>query len=183
MADDSSQMTALGEIVLVTPEQLNRPAAQRVGWRRQSIRVIAPLALITFGLGTMLAAQKLSLGTLQDPGPGLWPFIVASLIVLTSGILVVTDTAEDYEPWNSQSLRILASLIGLGIFILLFQSIGFLIPAFVTLTSWLRLLARESWRASLLLALIGSITLYVIFEKLLAVPFPEGILLSSGVPL
>lgn len=171
------------ESVPVTPEPSTREDAEEIGWRRHAIRVIAPLVLIAFGLYAMLAAVQLSLGTLGDPGPGFWPFIVASFIVFTSGILVVTDTTEDYEPWNNQSLRILASLIGLGIFIVLFQLIGFLIPAFLTLTSWLRLLARESWRASVFLALLGSITLYLIFEKLLGVPFPQGIFVSYGGPL
>jgi putative tricarboxylic transport membrane protein len=130
--------------------------------------------LLALGVAALLTARGMGLGQLTAPGPGLWPFIVAVLLTLTAAVLLFLDPAEDYEPWTAGTVRILVGLVGLAVFILLFETIGFVIPAFVLLTLWLRFFGEESWRMALVLAATGSLVLYLVFVTALGVPFPEG---------
>lgn len=64
-------------------------------------------------------------------------------------------------------------------FIVLFQEIGFLVPAVLMLLVWLRLFAREPWRWALPLAVIGAVVFHLVFVEALGVPFPDDIVLGG----
>ncbi|MGY2127026.1 tripartite tricarboxylate transporter TctB family protein [Blastococcus sp. SYSU DS0617] len=140
---------------------------------------LAPLVLLLFGIAAMLQARDLSLGQLDAPGPGLWPFIVAGLLTLTALILLFIDDPADYEPWTRGTAGIALGLISLGVFIVLFQQIGFLVPAVLMLLIWLRLFAREPWRWAVPLAVIGAVVFHLVFVEALGVPFPDDIVLGG----
>ena len=140
---------------------------------------LAPLVLLLFGIAAMLGARGLSLGQLDAPGPGLWPFIVAGLLTLTALILLFIDDPADYEPWTRGTAGIGLGLISLGVFIVLFEQIGFLIPAVLMLLIWLRLFAREPWRWAVPLAVVGAVAFHLVFVEALGVPFPDDIVLGG----
>jgi putative tricarboxylic transport membrane protein len=139
----------------------------------------APLVLLLFGIAAMFQAADLSLGEFSAPGPGLWPFMVAGLLTLTALILLVIDDPADYEPFSRGAVGIALGLLSLGVFIVLFQEIGFLIPAVLMLLVWLRLFAREPWRLAVPLAVIGAAAFHLVFVEALGVPFPDDILLGG----
>ena len=134
----------------------------------------APVLLLVLGAAALFGASGLGLGELTQPGPGLWPFLVAIVLTGAAAVLVFIDPVEDYEPWTVGTVRIIAGLVGLGIFILLFQAVGFLLPAFLMLALWLRFFGDESWPWSLGLAAAGAIVMYLLFVQALGVPFPSG---------
>ncbi len=138
------------------------------------LRRIAPVVLLVLGIATLIQAAGLGLGELTQPGPGLWPFAVAGLLTATAAVLLVVDPAEDYEPWTVRSVRIVAGLAGLALFIVLFQTLGFVVPTVLMLTAWLRFFGRESWRLAVVLAVAGTLVLHLIFVVGLDVPFPAG---------
>jgi putative tricarboxylic transport membrane protein len=140
---------------------------------------IAPLVLLLFGVVAMLQARDLSLGELSAPGPGLWPFIVAGLLTLTAFVLLFIDDPADYEPWTRGTAGIALGLVSLGVFIVLFEQIGFLVPAVLMLLIWLRLFAREPWRWAVPLAVIGAVVFHLVFVEALGVPFPDDIVLGG----
>lgn len=139
---------------------------------------IAPLLLLLFGIAAMLQARDLSLGRFDAPGPGLWPFLVASLLALTALILLFIDDPADYEPWTRGTVGIGLGLLSLGVFIVLFEQLGFLLPAVLMLLVWLRLFAREPWRWALPLAVVGALAFHLVFVEVLGVPFPDDVLLG-----
>ena len=141
---------------------------------RSQLRRIAPLLLLALGVAALFTARDMGLGELTAPGPGLWPAIAAALLSATAFVLLFLDPAEDYEPWTAGTARIAAGLAGLALFVVLFQTIGFVIPAFLLLFAWLRLLAGESWRMALVLAVAGALALHLVFVVALGVPFPAG---------
>ena len=116
---------------------------------------------------------------LDAPGPGMWPFIVAGLLSLTAFVLLFIDDPADYEPWTRGTAGIGLGLISLGVFIVLFQAIGFLVPAVLMLLFWLRLFAREPWKWAVPLAVIGAVAFHLIFVEALGVPFPDDIVLGG----
>lgn len=139
---------------------------------------LGPLVPLLLGLYGLVTAYGLSLGELNQPGPGLWPFLVSLLLVGTSAVLVLKDDPAEYEPWTRGTLGIAGGLVSLGIFILLFQAIGFLIPGVLMLLVWLRLFAQEPWKWAVPLALGGAVGLYLVFDRALGVPFPDGVLVE-----
>lgn len=152
-----------------TPPAMVRPHYQ--------LHRTAPLLVLVVGVAALLGAYRLSLGGLTAPGPGLWPFIVAAVITATAAVLLVTDDAADYEPWTRSTARILGGLLSLGAFILLFEMIGFLIPAFLMLLLWLRAFGKEQWRWAAPLAAGGSIGMHLLFVEVFGVPFPDDAVL------
>lgn len=143
---------------------------------------LGPLVPLLLGLYAILAAYRLSLGELTNPGPGLWPFMVAMLITLTGAILMVIDDPDDYEPWTRGTASIAGGLVSLGVFIALFQVLGFLIPAVLMLLLWLKVFGEEPWRFAVPLAVVGAVTLHLVFVEALGVPFPQGPILSMPLP-
>ncbi len=142
---------------------------------------VGPLVPLVMGLYTLLAAYRLSLGELTNPGPGLWPFIVAILITATGAVLLVIDDPDDYEPWTRGTAHIAGGLVSLGVFIALFKVLGFLLPAMLMLLLWLKVFGKEPWRWAVPLAVGGAVGLHLVFVEALGVPFPQGPLLSVSV--
>jgi len=141
---------------------------------------LGPLVPLLLGVYGLLAAYRLSLGELTNPGPGLWPFLVALLITITGAILLVIDDPDDYEPWTRGTAAIAGGLVSLGVFVALFQVLGFLIPAMLMLLLWLKVFGEEPWRWAVPLAVGGAVGLHLVFVEALGVPFPEGAILSMA---
>ncbi|MGY1724482.1 tripartite tricarboxylate transporter TctB family protein [Blastococcus sp. SYSU DS0533] len=139
---------------------------------------LAPLILVVLGAAAMLGARDLGLGEMSAPGPGLWPFIVATLLTFTGVVLLFIDDPEDYEPWTRGTLGIAMGLASLAVFIVLFETIGFFVSAVLMLLFWLRIFAREPWRWAVPLAVIGALVFHLLFAEVLAVPFPDGIVFA-----
>jgi putative tricarboxylic transport membrane protein len=135
----------------------------------------SPLLLVALGVGALVGGLGLSLGSLTAPGPGLWPFVVALLLTGTALVLVVVDDPADYEPFTRGSARVAGGLAGLAVFVAAFELVGFLLPAFLMLLLWLRVFGREAWRWALGLAVAGSVGLYLLFDTVLGVRFPDDV--------
>jgi putative tricarboxylic transport membrane protein len=142
---------------------------------RRQLHRISPLLVLAVGIAALVGAVGLSLGSLTAPGPGLWPFVVALLLAGTALVLVVVDDPEDYEPFTGGSARIAGGLAGLAVFVAAFEVVGFLLPAFLMLLLWLRVFGREPWGWALGLAVAGSVGLYLLFDTVLGVRFPDDV--------
>jgi putative tricarboxylic transport membrane protein len=131
-----------------------------------------PLAL---GAAALVAARDLPVGTLTQPGIGMWPFIVSVLLVTSSAIVLLTPN-DDGEPFSRSSRRIAVALVALAVFVVLFSRFGFVLPASLLLVFWLRWISRESWRMTLVVTVVAVATLYTLFVTGLGVPFPYDLI-------
>lgn len=122
-------------------------------------------------------SYALGLGVWNKPGPGLWPFIISALMAVISLTLLVKEKGSaTAEAFTAKSRMFLYAVGGIAGFIVLFQWLGFLLPGALLLLLWLKYLSRESWRMSVLLAVLVAISFYVVFVVWLKIPFPEDIL-------
>lgn len=140
---------------------------------------LGPLVVLLLGVTAMVGAYRLGLGSTSRPAPGLWPFVVAMLVAVTGTLLLFLDDPDDYETWSAKTYRIVAGLAGLGVFIVAFQWLGFVIAAFLMLTLWLRFFGEESWRWALSLGVGGSVAMHLLFVVAFGVPLPEGVLVPA----
>ncbi len=137
-------------------------------------QVISAVVVLALGVGAAVLSYGYGLGSLRQPGPGLWPFAVSIVIaVLAVLLLVVGRTLEDAEKFTRASYLVLigaASFVGLG---LLLPTIGFEIPAILLGIVWLRFLGGESWRSTIVISVCTTAGFYLLFLYALQIPLPH----------
>jgi putative tricarboxylic transport membrane protein len=135
---------------------------------------VVPLLLGIFGL---VYSYTLGFGAPAQPGPGFWPFIASGVVVAASIVLLLTEhSGEQYERLTARARFIGYGVASVAVFILLFQLLGFILPALLTFAFWLRFLGGESWRMTALLSVLFTAGFYLLFDQLLRVPFPDDVL-------
>jgi putative tricarboxylic transport membrane protein len=162
MADAETE-AALGE----------QPEGPRAGGRVQS--VVAGAIPVLLGAVAAWLSFGLNIGSLTEPGPGLWPLIVAGLLVASGiGIIAVTaKTRRDTEAFTRGTIAVLAAAGGLAVYASLYEIVGFEVPTVLLLLAWLRFLSRESWLMSAILAVAVTAVAYALFIIGLNVPLPH----------
>ncbi|MDX6751366.1 tripartite tricarboxylate transporter TctB family protein [Geminicoccaceae bacterium 1502E] len=131
------------------------------------------LAAIALVYGIVAGGYEQGFG---DPlGPAAFPRIVAVPLGLFALVLVVRPDAEPAWPRARVLLRQLNALLVLVLYALLLEDLGFPLATFLAVT----LLARElgaRWRASLLTGIGLGAGLWTLFDPLLGLPLPLGLL-------
>lgn len=129
---------------------------------------------IVVGVGGALLAHGYGLGSLHQPGPGLWPFVVSVVItVLSVLLLLIGRRLTDTEAFTRSSVLAAAGAVTFVGFGLLMPLIGFEIPALVLCVIWLRFLGGESWRSTALVSVITTTVFYFLFLYGLRIPLPH----------
>ena len=121
-----------------------------------------------------MLAYGYGLGSLQRPGPGLWPMVVSVVIVVLSvALLLVGRGLTDSEAFTRSSVLPLvgvATFIALGFMI---PTIGFEIPSLLLCVVWLRFLGGESWRSTIAVSIGTVAAFYALFLYGLRIPLPH----------
>jgi hypothetical protein len=137
-------------------------------------QVISAAVVLVLGVGAAVLARGYGLGSLREPGAGLWPFVVAIVIAaLAVVLLVIGRTLDDAEKFTRASFLVLAggaTFVGLG---LALPAIGFEIPAVALCIVWLRFLGGESWRSTIVISLCTTAAFYLLFLYALRIPLPH----------
>ncbi|MGB9662755.1 MAG: tripartite tricarboxylate transporter TctB family protein [Moorellaceae bacterium] len=142
---------------------------------------IAGVFLIIVGVLIMVDSYfELKLGNFRHPDSGFLPFWYGLGLVVLSMVLVLTHLGADKEPlpfWSKgQWVRPLMAVIIVLIYSLILESLGYVLSTFLFLLSWEAIIEREKWGKTLSICVLGTLAMYVIFERLLGVPLPTGIL-------
>jgi putative tricarboxylic transport membrane protein len=146
-----------------------RPPAGGPGY--QTVGALVGLAV---GVGAAVMAYGYGLGSLHQPGPGLWPFVVSVVIVVLSALLLVVGRGlDDSEKFTRSSLLAAAGAITFVAFGVLMPLIGFEIPAVLLCVVWLRFLGGESWRNTVVISLLTTAVFYFLFLYGLRIPLPH----------
>ncbi|WRH26315.1 tripartite tricarboxylate transporter TctB family protein [Arthrobacter sp. JZ12] len=165
--EDNRQYTDFeGPAPILTPEEL---AAE---WAAESpppsgpiANLAASLVAVAVGVGGMVLAVGLGLGSPAQPGSGTWPFIICLIItVLALAQLVVGRRGgldgEKFSPLSRMALFGFLSLLGL---VWLMPVIGFEVPALLLCFIWMKFLGGETWRAATLYSVLIVAAFYAIF--------------------
>jgi hypothetical protein len=125
--------------------------------------------------GQVYLALDLSRGTLAEPGPGLFPLIVGTLMGAAL-LLCFWPAVSERNParfdlrGDAARLTVLVSVFAL--FILLVPRVGFILPSMLLQSVTLQVFGMQGlWRRLAVAAAITAAAV-LIFETLLAVRFP-----------
>jgi putative tricarboxylic transport membrane protein len=124
-----------------------------------------------------------------QPGPALFPGIIAALFVLFGGILVlrwyaqrragvgglVEDAEKPERPTTKAWLTALAMCASVVVYLLVVDLLGFPVTMSVLLFALMKLLGTRALVAAIA-AVATAVTLMLLFQMVLLVPLPTGVL-------
>jgi putative tricarboxylic transport membrane protein len=144
---------------------------------------VSSLFWLAVGLATLYGSSRLGLGTLGEPGSGLFPFLAGGFISLVALIIFL----QSFVRWRGVPLNLKAHWIDLNWhrslivcfftlgFILFLEGLGFFITSFLLLFLMFRYVENLAWgKAIIIPALTLSLT-YLLFNVLLKSTLPKGI--------
>ena len=128
----------------------------------------------------MLESMRLKLGTIHNPGPGFMPFFLGLALALLAVLaFFFPESPENATPfwkdWQTgkSTFYIFAGLI---LYVLLLKPLGFYIDTFLLMFFLMRLSGERGYKRPLSVSLFTVVITYVVFYKLLYIPFPRGLL-------
>ncbi|MGH7927542.1 MAG: tripartite tricarboxylate transporter TctB family protein [Candidatus Binatia bacterium] len=137
--------------------------------------IFAAFALLAFH-----EAGKLPFGSMNAPGAGFFPIVLAGLLAAISLIgLVATLRGNGAQEGHEAGVvwrKIFLMVMSLLIFASIFEFAGYLVTTFLFILFLLRAVERKSWTQAGAVALCASLASYIIFGRLLGAPLPAGFL-------
>lgn len=142
---------------------------------------VAGLAVATFfiaiGAVQLLLALRLPGGSLAEPGPNLFPLLVAVLMVIAATSCLVQELA-----WRSSGRlnlkqrvpQIGAIVLAIALFIVLLPRTGFVPAAFLLQVGLLRLFGLKRVIVGIAAAAATTAAAVFVFQSLLGVQFPRA---------
>jgi len=143
---------------------------------------ISGLFWLFFGIFILVGAQNYSFGTFREPGGGLYPSFLGSLMIIMAIFLLANSgkaKGEEGPPWDRKGgglRRCLVTLCGLLIIPFLFHLIGFFPTMFLFIMFMMRIILPLPWITALATSVIASVGGYFLFESWLKIQFPRGFL-------
>ena len=139
---------------------------------------LAGVILILIGAGVIIGALKLRVGSATEPQPGFFPFVGGALLLVLSSILLVQALrGRSLGTKAFGELRRPAILIAaMVVYVMILDGVGYVIATIMLSAVVLRILETKSWWVLAVVSLVLSIGSYVLFDRLLGVTLPSGIL-------
>jgi putative tricarboxylic transport membrane protein len=142
---------------------------------------ITGIVMLVFALAVMEGSRRMPPSGTFGPGAGFLPFWLGVAMAALSIILLVSATREPVPvggrapfPTGRKLLPLLQTVGGLGVFVLLLETLGFLLSIALLTAFLLRVVEREGWGTTLAVAAANAGALYVIFKVLLGVSVPQN---------
>jgi len=142
----------------------------------RALALFVVLAVGALGVAALVGSLKVGIWDRAGPGPGLFPLLASTLIVgctalrlLTKFQLVQTDTAPHWRRLGFYVAALLALVV-------LFWTLGFPLSCALALMVMVYLGERRPLLQSVVFAVAATAASLVLFDFILSVPLPWGVL-------
>jgi putative tricarboxylic transport membrane protein len=128
----------------------------------------SPIVLLITGIIFLVPSIQLGIGSLANPGPGLWPFI-NSVVVIALAPVILLARHRFHPPARAGLLRVIGVVVPLLAFVPLYDWAGLIgagAPALLVITRWV---GGMRWLAAIAVAVSTPVIVYVLFAILLGV--------------
>ncbi|RPI08468.1 MAG: tripartite tricarboxylate transporter TctB family protein [Zetaproteobacteria bacterium] len=143
---------------------------------------ITGIVMLVFAMAVMEGSRRMPPSGTFGPGAGFLPFWLGVAMAALSIILLVNATREPVLgggpapfPTGWKLLPLVETVGGLAAFVLLLETLGFLLSIALLTAFLLRVVEREGWFTTLLVAVGNAGALYIIFKVFLGVSLPKNI--------
>jgi putative tricarboxylic transport membrane protein len=137
---------------------------------------------LLFSVITCVEAYRLTVGTINKPGPGFFPFgagfamLILSLAALFQSMakkkkVEKTASQEPFRWWN-----IVIILAAITAYAFSLEKIGFLINTFLFICLLLKVVEPQTWKTAILGGLITTLAATLVFNVIFKTHIPSGIL-------
>jgi hypothetical protein len=157
---------------------------------------IASIVVIALGVAVMYYARTyLKLGMMISPGAGFLPFGVGAAFVVLGGVWLATtllsppspaptteaaaESASDAPPAAVPAANPIVTRLVPGVLLVLayawlFERAGFFVSTVAFMVAWQKIVERERWGKTLLIALVCAGAMHALFSYLLKGVLPTG---------
>lgn len=140
-------------------------------------------SLIVFSVFILVSSIRLSIGSIENPGPGFMGFVASVLLLCLSTLVLVREIAASARK-HSKTLPLDWGLLkrpailtaSLALYVLILPFLGFLPATFLLIFAMLSIYDPWKWKGNLLVAFIIVNATYLIFSKWLGVLLPIGVI-------
>jgi putative tricarboxylic transport membrane protein len=115
------------------------------------------------------------------PGVGFLPFWLGVMLAILSVVLIVgawrrVKDPNDKSPFPAKHALISVGLVmaGLGGYIVLMEWLGYIVNTILLVVFLLKVVEKEPWPMTLLVAVLTTASLYIIFQVLLGINLPAN---------
>ncbi|HKM08123.1 MAG TPA: tripartite tricarboxylate transporter TctB family protein [Sphaerochaeta sp.] len=144
---------------------------------------IASGIFITFAIIIIIISSTYPPSNHSVPGPGMFPIIIASLIILSAIALTVVTiksrSKEDSEVdlVSKNIINVYITMAGLIIYLILLPMLGFISTTFVMLLLYMKWYSKRSWWKCIIISLLFTLVIFFLFGTVLNVPIRFGLLI------
>jgi len=146
------------------------------------ISLYCNLFWLLFSVITCVEAYRLTLGNINNPGPGFFPFgagltmLTLSLVALLQSVtkkqkVGATSRQETFRWWN-----IAIILAAITAYALSLEKIGFLINTLLFMCLLLKVVEPQTWKTAIIGGLITTLAANLVFNVVFRTQIPKGIL-------
>lgn len=129
------------------------------------------------------ASYRLSIGTLEQPGSGFFPFLGGGALAVLSAVNLIKALRKDRGPEPAAKSaaqpinwkNILLALAILAAFPFLLEILGFAPTTFVFFVLLLRLIEPQKWIVTLGFSLAAAVSFHLLFQVWIKMKFPIGV--------
>ncbi|MGH0052848.1 MAG: tripartite tricarboxylate transporter TctB family protein [Sphaerochaetaceae bacterium] len=117
------------------------------------------------------------------PGPGMFPIIIAGLIIVSSlslffATLRMSNEANTTVDLKSKNvLNVYVTMVGLIIYFILLPLVGFVVTSTIMLILYIKWFSKRPWWKTILISVIFVLAIFFLFGSVLNVPMRFGILI------
>jgi hypothetical protein len=146
--------------------------ARGEAWSAGALALVAVVAL-----GQSL---RLEVGSVSRPGPGFFPLVLSlglagvAAALLVRALRAAPAPAAPAEP--TQHRRLVATVLALAVYVLVFERLGFILATVGTLAFLFGALGRYRWPVAAGVAVLVALAAWVLFDTWLQVRLPAGVL-------
>jgi putative tricarboxylic transport membrane protein len=142
-------------------------------------RVIG-FGLLILSVYTWVSANAFPPSNGIGPGPDYFPKLAAIILGLLAIMLIFKKEKQDGEVYEisgkSSALLFVLGFVVMIVYAILIQWLGFSISSVLVAISWMVLMGIRKWVTLLVASVLISAGITYVFEYLLSVPIPHGIL-------
>jgi hypothetical protein len=137
---------------------------------------VSGLILLAVALGVGWADGSYPLGSLEEPGPGYVPLLLAIFLGFTGLLVALRGTRA--QPLRNvkwpEAPRAVVILVACGVAAYALERLGYRITIFALLIFFLGIVERRKWYSALIVSVLFSLLSYWLFDTVLQVQLPHG---------
>lgn len=139
-------------------------------------RRIAGYILLAVGIATMVRSYQYGLGQIHVPGPGFFPMGLGIMLTVFAAIYTFAPTKvrESSTAWAwGRPAAAMATAIA---YTAVLERLGYIIATVLMLLVFVGVVEKQKLLRTVLVAVLGTLAMYVVFGIWLKIPLPAGLL-------